>query len=288
MTLRLYLLSFLALVAYMSVWFVVARYRKRLDTVDVAWGGAFVVMALLVAIVEPTARTLMIAVLVSIWGVRLMTHIARRARKKDEDDPRYVEIAAKWKGNYWFRAFISIFMTQAVLASLVGLPIIFAAGMVLPDNRWLFTAGYFVWVIGFFYEYYADKQLAQFLSDPDNKGKLLDSGLWRYSRHPNYFGELLQWWGIGLIALQTSWGWIGLAGPLLLSILIRYVSGVPPIERRRAKDPKYAGYTERTSAIIPWFVDEPVSASGPSAASRTSKRKASGRKASGRKGRQSA
>jgi steroid 5-alpha reductase family enzyme len=132
----------------------------------------------------------------------------------------------------------------------------------LPAWRWLFTAGYLVWVAGFLIEYNADKQLAVFLTQQKNKnnGKakgnkrgLLDTGLWRYSRHPNYFGELVQWWGIGLISLQTSYGWVGLFGPLLLTILIRFVSGVPPIEKRRADDPDYQAYQRRTNALVPWF-----------------------------------
>lgn len=254
MQLSLLLISLIVLFVYMTVWFAIAYKRKRLDTVDTAWGGGFVAVALTVAIAEPNNRTLMVALLVALWGGRLFWHLLKRS-SSGQEDPRYVKMASKWK-NVWLRAYFSIFMTQGLLIALVGLPIIFASGEVIRQYAWLFTAGYFVWVAGFYIEYKADKQLAAFKRDPANKGKLLNVGLWRYSRHPNYFGELLQWWGIGLIALQTSWGWIGLFGPLLLTILIRYVSGVPTVEKPKADNPAYRRYQQQTSPIIPWFVDE--------------------------------
>lgn len=235
---------------YMSLWFVVARKRRRLDTVDSAWGGGFAVLAWLVAIQATSSRTLMVAVLVTIWSARLTLHLARRSRRS-QDDPRYVSMTKNWK-RVWLRAYFSIFLLQGLLIVAVGLPIIANANYLLPELQWLFTLGYLVWVAGFFIEYRADKELAAFKSDAANKGKILQTGLWRYSRHPNYFGELVQWWGIGLIAAQTSFGWLGLVGPLLLTYLIVFVSGIPPIEKRRDNDKKYQDYKRRTSALVPW------------------------------------
>jgi steroid 5-alpha reductase family enzyme len=239
---------------YMTAWFLVAKKRKRFDPVDSAWGGAFALVAWAVALQQPSTRTLMVAALVTLWSGRLTSHLAKRSRKR-ADDPRYVAMAANWK-RVWLRAYFSIFLVQGLIVWIISLPIVMNAGMVLPALNWLFTFGYIVWVVGFFIEYKADRQLAEFLADPANKGKVLDTGLWHGSRHPNYFGELLQWWGIGLIACQTSFGWICLIGPLLLTFLIIFVSGIPPIEKRRAKDMKYQAYMKRTSPLIPWFPSE--------------------------------
>lgn len=254
MMLRLLLVNLGLLIAYMTAWFLVAKKLKRFDPVDSAWGGAFAIAAWAVAVQEPSNRTMMVAVLVTVWSIRLTLHLAKRSRKRD-DDPRYVAMASRWK-RVWLRAYFSIFLFQAVLVCIISLPIVTNAGLLLPDGRVFFTAGYILWVVGFYIEYKADKQLADYLADPGRKGKVLDTGLWRYSRHPNYFGELLQWWGIAVIAFQASFGWIGIIGPLLLTILIVFVSGIPPIEKRRAKDKHYQEYKARTSPLVPWFPKE--------------------------------
>lgn len=241
----------IALFIFMTIIFAVAYRRKRLDTVDAAWGGAFVVAGTMVAGLEPNLRTITIAVLIDIWALRLSSHILDRIRKHQEDDPRYVELARKWKGNFWRSAYLRIFMVQGIAALLISLPTVFAAN---EDNRYVIeflAVGVTVWLVGFITEMIGDRQLRDFLADTKNKGKVLDQGLWRYTRHPNYLGELTQWYGIGIIACGAAWGWIGLAGPLLLNILIRFVSGVPPIENRKKKDKAYAAYMTRTNAILP-------------------------------------
>lgn len=241
-----------ALLLYMTVVFVIAYKRKRLDTVDIAWGGAFVVAAAMVAGLEPQPSTILILLLVNVWAIRLSSHIMDRAKKHTQDDPRYTEIAKKWgKQNYWQRAFASIFLLQGALALIVSLPTVFAAGEPLELAIPIMIVGTIVWLIGFMTEVLADRQLRQFLNQATNKGKVLNRGLWRYSRHPNYLGEITQWYGIGIIACSSSYGWIGLIGPLTLNILIRFVSGVPPIERRKAKDPAYKAYMQTTWPILP-------------------------------------
>jgi steroid 5-alpha reductase family enzyme len=236
------------LFVYMTSWFIAARLRKRLDTVDIAWGLGFVVVAWVSALLRHSTRSWVIAVLVSIWGVRLASHIYRRAKTKQED-PRYEALARKWKGNFWLRAYVSIFLLQGLLILIVSIPIVMATNHQYRDWSWLTIAGGLVWLIGFAIEATADRQLAAY-SRLTKRPKVLQKGLWKYSRHPNYFGELIQWWGIGIIALQTHHGWIGLFGPLVLSILIVFVSGIPPIERRRAKDLAYRAYQKKTSPLI--------------------------------------
>jgi steroid 5-alpha reductase family enzyme len=247
---KMLLASVGAILVYMTLWFFVAKRRKRLDTVNAAWGGGFVLIAWLVALQQPTIRTYMVAVMVTAWSARLTYYLAKRSRRNGEDS-RYSERAKKWK-RVWLRAYFSIYLLQGVLLLLVALPIITNAGAPLPELRLLFTLGYAVWAVGFYIEYKADNELERFKSDKKNKDKVLDTGLWQYSRHPNYFGELLQWWGIGLIAAQTSFGWVGLAGSLVLTYLICKVSGIPSIEKRWAKDKRYQEYKKRTNSLLPW------------------------------------
>lgn len=247
---NLLLMNAIIMVLYMTLWFFVGRWRKQLNVVDIAWGGGFALLAWLVAISEPSARTILIAGLVSLWALRLISHLAPRVWKQGED-PRYKELSQKWRGNFWRRAFFSIFMLQGLLVVLISLPVTVAAGEQHPELGWLSVVGAAIWAIGFGIETAADRQLRDFVKHKANKGKLMDQGLWRYSRHPNYFGEMTQWWAIGLIALQVSGGWLGLLGPLTLTILLLFVSGVPMIEKRRRNDPAYRAYMQRTSVIIP-------------------------------------
>lgn len=250
MTGHILLVNAILLMVYMTLWFVVARMRRRLDTVDMAWGGGFVVAAWSAVMQNAELRTVVVAVLVSLWGLRLFTHILRRARKSGED-PRYVEMAKKWHGNAWTHAYFKIFLLQGALIWIVSLPVVYTAGVSLENWNWLVWLGAALWLFGFVFESIADKQLANFVTNSKNKGKVLQSGLWHYSRHPNYFGELTQWWAVGVIALSTGFGWIGLAGPLMLTTLIVFVSGIPPIENRKKSDPKYREYMQHTSPLVP-------------------------------------
>lgn len=245
---KILLINAALLFVYMTAWFLVARWRQRLDTVDIAWGFGFVLAAWAAVILQPSFRSYVIAMLVTFWGLRLAAHIYKRSRIKKED-PRYTEIASKWKGNFWLRAYVSIFLLQGLLVWIISLPIVMATGRQLDGLNWLTTVGAIFWVVGFGIESVADYQIARYLRQK-NRPKVMQTGLWKYSRHPNYFGELLLWWGIGVIALQASYGWVGLIGPLVLSILIIFISGIPPIEKRRSKDSSYRAYQRSTSALI--------------------------------------
>jgi steroid 5-alpha reductase family enzyme len=238
------------LLVYMTLWWLVARVAKRIDAVDTAWGLGFVVVAWSAALQQSSGRNWLVAGLVSIWGVRLAVHIGRRSMKRGSEDPRYAELGRKWHGNYWLQAYFRIFLLQGVLIWFISLPVVLATGSPIGRLGWLGTAGAIIWLIGFIVEAFADRQLANFINQPDHP-KVLQTGLWRYSRHPNYFGEITQWWGIGIIALQVRAGWLGLLGPLLLTYLIIFISGIPPIEKRRQKDADYRAYQLRTSPLIP-------------------------------------
>lgn len=234
----------------MSLAFVVAYKRRRLDTVDVAWGIGFILVAWSSYLQQPNRLSLLLALLVSIWGVRLSTHIGRRSLSSSHDDQRYTELTRKWKGNVWIRAYWSVFLLQGFLILVVSLSVSLVAGEHIEELGWLTILGAAIWLTGFITEATADRQLRDFLREPGHP-KIMQRGLWRYSRHPNYFGELTQWYGLAVIALQVDYGWLGLIGPLTLTYLIVFISGLPPIERARADDPDYQRYKRQTSALIP-------------------------------------
>jgi len=245
----LLLANALAILVVMSAAFVVAKNRKRLDTVDTAWALSFVIAASIVAGYELTWRTIVIVVLVDIWAIRLSSHLLERAKTRKED-PRYTAVATKWKGDYWVNAYLRIFLVQAAIVWVVALPIALAAGKATHLSAVFIVVGTVVWLKGFVIEVVADRQLAVFLKT--HKG-VMQTGLWRYSRHPNYYGEVVQWLGIALIACGAHNGWLGFIGPLTLIVTIIFVSGIPPTEKEKANDLEYQRYKRRTSPLIPWF-----------------------------------
>ena len=251
-----FILCGLAAVVFMSLVFMAARTIKRYDLVDAAWGVCFIVIALTSFFLQPGEKfefdlQLLVTGLVIIWGGRLSLHILKRIRHTTHEDPRYVELRKTWKGNMTINVFLRIYMVQAVLALLISIPVVHIN--LFADNgiTSLAWTGVAVWLIGFMFEAIGDAQLRNFVAQPKNKGKIMDRGLWRYSRHPNYFGELTQWWGIYLMCLTTPFGWVGIAGPVLISYLIIYVSGIPLNEKRFEGRPGWATYRKRTSALIP-------------------------------------
>jgi steroid 5-alpha reductase family enzyme len=123
----------------------------------------------------------------------------------------------------------------------------------LPGLTWLDAAGALLWVIGFLFEAVGDYQLARFKANPENKGKIMQSGLWKYTRHPNYFGESVMWWGIWIIALNVDYGWTAVVSPVVITLLLLKVSGVSLLEKHYSDNPKYRDYARRTNAFIPWF-----------------------------------
>jgi steroid 5-alpha reductase family enzyme len=260
---KVLLLSALTIWAYMSAWFVLALHRKDNSLADIAWGLGFVLLTTLTLWRrnEYTGRQLLVTGLVVLWGIRLTAHIFSRNRKRGEDD-RYAAWRAKW--GRWFvpRSYLQVFILQGFFLIVIGLPVILVNSS--PQKRLgaLDLAGALVWLAGFFFESVGDRELAQFKKNPANKGKLMTSGLWKYSRHPNYFGEAVMWWGIFVIALSQRNGWLTVASPLLITFLLRYVSGVPLLEKNKRGKPEFEEYARRTNAFIPWFPKNRRQASG--------------------------
>lgn len=241
------------LFAWMTAAFVIASLKKRLDVVDSAWGIGFILAAWFSYAWQPNGRSLLIAILVSLWGVRLAWHTYRRGLRRGRDDPRYDKLSKKWGEKFGVRAYLSIFLLQGALIWVISLPIMLAVADRLPGAPWFMWLGTLWWLKGFAAEAIADWQLSRFISRPKNKGHVLQTGIWRYSRHPNYYGEIVQWLGIGLIACAASFGWLGFIGPLTLAFTIIFISGIPPIENAKKADPEYQAYKKRTSPLIPWF-----------------------------------
>lgn len=240
----------LTLFLYMSVWFIIACILNRNDVADIAWGLGFVLMSWLAyALSEQSARSLLVNILVTIWGLRLAWHITQRNLKKAEDS-RYAAWRAEWK-HFYLRSYVQIFLLQGIFLFVILLPVLFIHASVPMPLRLLDALGTVIWCIGFVFESVGDRQLKDFLKDPANKGKIMERGLWAYSRHPNYFGEVTQWWGIFLCAASVPYGFVTVIGPLLITFLILFVSGVPMLERKYAGRPDFEAYKKRTSMFIP-------------------------------------
>ena len=161
---------------------------------------------------------------------------------------------ARGKGYYYFAAFTYVFMMQALFSLIVGSSALFVS--IWSDNNYypLDFIGLAVWIFGFVFELLADKQLQNFRDNPENRGKLIKSGLWRYTRHPNYFGEAVLWWGIYLIACSVKWGPVTIFSSLFITILVRFVSGVPLLENKYKNRPEFIEYMQETNIFFPWFV----------------------------------
>jgi steroid 5-alpha reductase family enzyme len=237
---------------YMLLWFVVSLIIKRNDVADVAWGGGFIVAALaaLVSRGVVTDRAALMVTLVSLWGVRLALHIGLRNLGKGED-ARYRKWREEWGRHATLRSFFQIYILQGVLLLVISLPVIRA--ITAPDSAFglMDLLGTSVWLTGFLFEAISDWQLLQFKKDRANKGKVIATGLWRFSRHPNYFGEVTLWWGIFLIALTAPGGWMTIIGPITITGLILGVSGIPMLEKKYEGNAEFDAYKRRTSAFFP-------------------------------------
>ncbi len=255
-------------IAFQTVMFLIGRARRRYDIVDVGWGLSFIVLAWTWWLLANDNWPMFgawdawpVVVMVSVWGIRLSLHIGKRFLASSHEDARYVELRKKWRSHSATTIYIKIFLLQALLASVIALPVYLiiaqsrhSAGLMSSDNVVPIWIGLLMWLVGLLTEVVADRQLRRHIADSRTRGTTCMTGLWKYSRHPNYFGELLMWWGIGCLGFVFSWegACLGLIGPALLTYLIVYVSGIPPAEARAAKRADWKDYAKRTSVLIPW------------------------------------
>lgn len=244
----------LVLWAYMSLWFAISLFRKRNDVADVAWGLGFVLLAWASFVLSPThgRRALLTNILVSVWGLRLAWHIHARHRGKTEDY-RYLAWRREWGPWFYPRSYAQVYLLQGALLFLIAVPVLMVNRSAAGTLGLLDGLSVCVWLFGFVFEALGDAELARFVKNPLNRGKTLQTGLWRYTRHPNYFGEVVQWWGIAVLAAGVPGGWVGIIGPITITILILKVSGIPMLEERMAKNPDFAEYKRKTNALLPWF-----------------------------------
>ncbi len=234
-------------------WAVHLVYGKA-SVADSFWGPGFAAIAVVTFGLtegDPASKRLITA-LVIVWAARLAWHVTRRNLGKPED-PRYADMRARHPESFALRSLLTVFLLQAGVMWVVSLPI--QLGMRAPASPglgvldWL---GLVLWLFGFFWEAVGDEQLRRFKAEPSNDGKVLDSGLWRYTRHPNYFGEACMWWALCLIACGADGGWWSFIGPLLLTILLLKFSGVALTEKKMAeRHDDYAEYKRRTNAFFP-------------------------------------
>ena len=249
-----YLLLALILFIYMSLWFLVSVVKKRNDVADIAWGLGFILLAWSSFFIFEnfSFRGLIANILVSIWGARLAWHIYRRNKHKKEDY-RYLAWRQAWGRFFYIRSYFQVYILQGFLLYLIIVPVLLINSNQGLSFNIIDVFGILVWLFGFFFETVSDAQLSRFLQDPANRGKIMQSGLWQYSRHPNYFGEVTQWWGLFLLGLNLPDGWLGIIGPLTITILILKVSGIPLLEKKMAEKPEFADYKKKTSIFIPWL-----------------------------------
>ena len=237
----------------MTALWVISVVRRDVSIVDPWWSMAFLLVAgHTVAATGLTPAKGLLLLMVAAWAIRLWLHLLLRSRGKPED-PRYAAFRQRFgPTRYWWVSYFQVFLLQGLLVVLISAPLQLAGAAQLPDRiAPLHLAGLAVFLAGFGIEVVADAQLQAFRTDPARRGGVLDTGLWRYSRHPNYFGEAVLWWGFWLCAVPEPWGWATILAPLLMTYLLVKVSGVAMLDAHlAATKPGYAEYVGRTSAFV--------------------------------------
>lgn len=254
--------AFCLVLLMQTIAFALSVWTGKNSIADVFWGGTIAVVAAwiswplfsLVASNNPqlvlVIPSLLAGLLTIVWGLRLSTHIGIRFIQKKGEDPRYAKMSQNWS-RYYLRSYLQIFLFQGLLMMAMLSPVL-SSTLKAPDNNFYFLgAGALIWLIGFTFEIVADAQLAKFVKTKQ-PGQIMQTGLWRYSRHPNYFGEVVLWWGIWLVTLPSAWWYISLIAPVTITFLILKVSGVPMAEARYQDNSTFQKYAAKTKAFIPW------------------------------------
>ena len=242
---------FIIIFIYTGIWFAVAVYKKRNDVADIAWGFGYIILCTYLFINYPSSSiSILLYSLVTVWGLRLSLHIYTRNKNKAEDF-RYKAWRDEWGKYFYLRSYLQVFLLQGVLLLVIISPLIHAA--VAGFMQWnIFTwIGLCCWMIGFYFQAVADWQLVVFKLHPKNKGVIIQTGLWKYSRHPNYFGEILMWWSIFIITIPFTNSLYFIISPLTITLLLVFVSGIPMLEKKYKGNAAFEDYKKRTSVLIP-------------------------------------
>ena len=240
---------------YVTLGFVYAVLVRRNDIADVMWGPGIAIVSWVSYAQYPTITLLILSSLISLWALRLAYHIGTRFFHKTQEDPRYHMWRSQWQ-YFYLRSYAQVFLLQGALMILVAMPIIAISLALSPEAKpqeVFVILGIVVWIIGFVFEALGDYQLKVFLQNKKGgmvQGEIMQSGLWRYTRHPNYFGEVTLWWGLWIMTIGAG-AWYGIVGPITITILILYVSGIPMTEARYKGNAEFEEYKKRTSAFFP-------------------------------------
>jgi steroid 5-alpha reductase family enzyme len=254
--LTIFIVNLLAASGLMCLGWIYSLIKKNVTIADSLWGLGFVLIAWLTFFRTDgfLTRKALITSLVTLWGLRLFIHLSIRNLGKGED-PRYGEWRKKHGNSFWIVSLFKVFLVQALFQWCIALGVQYGQISITPADITIFDiAGLIFWSAGFVIESLADLQLKQFLSDPANKGRIMNRNLWKYSRHPNYFGESLMWWGIFIIVLSTPWGIWTIVSPLLITYTLLKLTGVTLMEETQfSGNMEYQKYIGQTSSFIPWF-----------------------------------
>jgi len=247
----LLLVSAIAVIVLMVTIWILSVLLMDVSIVDMVWGLGFVIVAWVTNLAAPAPgpRGLLLTVLVTVWGLRLSGYLIWRNLGKPEDY-RYQAMRAAAPRSFWLTSLFRVFLLQGALMWVISVPVV-VSQTGSGDLGWLDYAGIGLWAIGLFFETVGDVQLARFKSRPDSKGKVMDLGLWRYTRHPNYFGDFAVWWGHYVVALAGG-AWWTIFSPALMSFLLLRVSGVAMLEKTISeRRPEYRAYAARTNSFFP-------------------------------------
>ncbi len=247
------LISLAVLLSFMSVLFVIGMVTKNNAIADVGYGIAFMVVitATLLQFPGATSLTFLLAILPFVWGARLALRIYVKNKGRPEDF-RYRAWREAWGKTFVIRSFLQVYMLQGLVVFVVALPVLLAIAYPSSPIASVVLLGFGMWLVGFFFEAVGDYQLDRFIKNPENKGKIMSLGLWKYSRHPNYFGESAMWFGIAIAgAGLTTLPLLGFVSPVLITFLLLKVSGVPLLEKHFEGNPEWEAYKARTSVFIP-------------------------------------
>jgi steroid 5-alpha reductase family enzyme len=245
-----------AILILMTITWVVSVIIKNASIVDIIWGLGFVMVAWVVLwrVDGLGARQTLLVAMVSVWGLRLGGYLFIRNHGNGEDY-RYRAMRKRYGARFPLISAVTVFLLQGTLMWIVSLPVQLGQADATPKVGVIAAIGVIVWLIGLFFETVGDAQLAKFKKDPANAGTVMNKGLWKYTRHPNYFGDACVWWGIALVAAETGSGAFGLIGAVVMTILLRRVSGVTLLEKSLVK--RRAGYTEYVAVTSPFFPRPP-------------------------------
>lgn len=233
--------------------FLLAVLMRNNSIVDILWGLGFVLIAYIgYSFGQVTMVTQLVFAYAAIWGLRLAIHIGLRNWGKGEDF-RYAQMRASWGKHWVIRSFFQIYLVQWMLMQLVSLPIVLAMTGNIVIAPIVMYLGMAVWLLGFFFESVGDYQLTQFKKKKSSKGKLMTSGLWSLTRHPNYFGEATLWWGIAILAYSVTHNILAFVGPITIDFLLLFVSGIPLLEKKYQGRADWAAYVKKTPAFFPKF-----------------------------------